>query len=981
MGEAGEGAAGAAGRRRLTVALAGLLLLSAAGGGASARTVLTVCPDGSGQYPTIQMAVDAAPAGAAIELCDGVFEGPGNRDVLLGDRFLTIRSVSGDTALCVVRAGGSPGEPHRAFVFRSGVDTCAVLEDLTVEGGRAALGGGILCEADSSGGRGGPLLRGCLVRDCTADEGGGIAVDEAAVWLEGCTLRGNAGGNLFAREGARVDARDSEFSGSPGDGVSLSGPQLFTQGRFQGCRLLDNEGNGITLGYGYETVEADSCRFEGNGGWGLSVAGAEDAEVTLQGCRLAGNGAGGARLGDAVFGTVAGCRIEDNGSEGGPGLLLDFPFGQSIEDCVVAGNGGDGVRIGSGVKARAAGPQSGGPIVGCEIRGNGGWGVVAGGYLLPLELSGTVLAGNAAGGLDFAVDASAGCDLLLDGCTVAYNGGPGLRLASAQSMTVAGSIVAFNAAGAALCLTDSVPALSCSDLYGNLGGDWTGPIAGLADRAGNLSLHPLFCDPVAGDLTLAAASPCAADTGAGGCGVLGARGIGCAASALPDRLRLSPAGPPRVHPGDTLSFTVALLDTGGLPHPGGLLPPAARALTGAGEPDSLLAAGEGLWRGVYRALAAEGPDTLVGAAPECVSHPADSLALEVTPRAIIDRVADVAGDQGLQVRVTWQRDLNDTLGAATPVVRYVVWRRVDDPAKALPGRPVLGPGDGGLLADLLAAGEAPLLAAAEALWEPVGPQVPAMMWSRYASVVPTLGDSTAAGIHWSVFMVSAHTENPQLFRLSAPDSGWSVDDLAPAPPLGFAAAYAADGNHLRWLPHPAPDFLAFRVYRGEEDGFTPAEADLVVTTGDTTWTDLSAEPWRWRYLLTAVDDGGRESEDVAPETVTAVGGRGGGSGEATADGKDLPARPTLRAAAPNPFNPRVRIVYALPAGGAVVRLEIYDARGRRVRSLPGGPRAAGRHEVVWAGDDDAGHALGSGTYLCRLAAGGREQTVKLTLVR
>jgi len=85
-------------------------------------------------------------------------------------------------------------------------------------------------------------------------------------------------------------------------------------------------------------------------------------------------------------------------------------------------------------------------------------------------------------------------------------------------------------------------------------------------------------------------------------------------------------------------------------------------------------------------------------------------------------------------------------------------------------------------------------------------------------------------------------------------------------------------------------------------------------------------------------------------------------------------------AAPNPFNPRTEIRFAL-ARGAVVHIDLFDARGRRVDTLRPGTLAAGPHAVAWDGTDRDGRALATGIYLAVVRAGERSQTVKMTLVR
>jgi hypothetical protein len=97
---------------------------------------------------------------------------------------------------------------------------------------------------------------------------------------------------------------------------------------------------------------------------------------------------------------------------------------------------------------------------------------------------------------------------------------------------------------------------------------------------------------------------------------------------------------------------------------------------------------------------------------------------------------------------------------------------------------------------------------------------------------------------------------------------------------------------------------------------------------------------------------------------------------------DLGAFPALlrHGAAPNPFNPRVGIHFELEKE-ALVRVAIYDIKGRLVRTLSNGPREAGRHEIGWDGRDRTGRNVPSGPYLYRVEAGAQSGTGKITLAR
>ncbi len=84
---------------------------------------------------------------------------------------------------------------------------------------------------------------------------------------------------------------------------------------------------------------------------------------------------------------------------------------------------------------------------------------------------------------------------------------------------------------------------------------------------------------------------------------------------------------------------------------------------------------------------------------------------------------------------------------------------------------------------------------------------------------------------------------------------------------------------------------------------------------------------------------------------------------------------------PNPFNPTTLISFAVPDGGAVVRLSVFDVAGRRVRSLVSGYRSEGVFHVRWNGRDDTGGEVSSGTYFTLLETGSEAVCRKVQLVR
>lgn len=199
---------------RLLTALA--LLLAAAAPAAAA--ILPVHPDGSGAYPNIQAAIAAAAEGDSVLLADGVFSGPGNRDLLFMGKAITVASAAGDPTLCVIDCGGSAAEFHRGVSFLEGEGPESMLAGITIRNGWADdpddRGGGILIGYAAR-----PRIERCIVTGCRADLGGALYGDSfGAPTLIDCVFEGNTAG-------------------------ACAGVALNNEGRPQviGCRLIENE--------------------------------------------------------------------------------------------------------------------------------------------------------------------------------------------------------------------------------------------------------------------------------------------------------------------------------------------------------------------------------------------------------------------------------------------------------------------------------------------------------------------------------------------------------------------------------------------------------------------------------------------------------------------------------------------------------------------------------------------------------------------
>jgi hypothetical protein len=324
----------------------------------------------------------------------------------------------------------------------------------------------------------------------------------------------------------------------------------------------------------------------------------------------------------------------------------------------------------------------------------------------------------------------------------------------------------------------------------------------------------------------------------------------------------------------------------------------------------------------------------------------------------IVRVEDVGNDQGRQVRIEWVRSLYDAPEDTVAISGYAIFRREDE-----------GLACNMNFSDILPMAEAEYLLPALSGWDYLI-TVPAMGDSLYQCVVPTLCDSMPdTGICWSVFRIFALTPDPLVHFSSEPDSGYSLDNLAPSVPLGLSVAYnCSGGNELEWEECPEEDFQHFRIYRSESGDFTPGAGNLVHMTTVSGWRDEIFEGFRYYYKVTAVDFSGNESDAASPTSVTGD------------DTPDVPGEFTLYQNVPNPFNPVTTIRFDLPRS-AHVSLVVYNVKGDLVATIVDRHMSAGRKEVIWDASNDCGISSASGVYFYRIVAGRFAETRKMVLMR
>jgi len=94
----------------------------------------------------------------------------------------------------------------------------------------------------------------------------------------------------------------------------------------------------------------------------------------------------------------------------------------------------------------------------------------------------------------------------------------------------------------------------------------------------------------------------------------------------------------------------------------------------------------------------------------------------------------------------------------------------------------------------------------------------------------------------------------------------------------------------------------------------------------------------------------------------------------------LPTGYSLEQNYPNPFNPSTVIRYRVPVTSRA-KIEVFNVLGASVAVIFNGLAAAGEHEIVWDGRDDAGMPTASGVYFYRLTADNYTETRKMMLLK
>jgi len=303
----------------------------------------SVCADGSGDFTTIQDAIDAAVSGSLVQVCAGLYP----ENLVFSGPPLTIVSSDGEGAAVIDGGGGD-----RVIVVAAVAAPGLTLVDLAIQNGyTAGDGAGLYAESSVL------ELVNLSFSDNLADgSGGGVWAEDSEVVLFGTSFAGNragVNGGGAALDGSIGLVRESSFQSnqaSDGGGLAVLDSDLRISGNSFEDNDASSQGGGVYIrgdsSLDRNLIAGNTAGNEGGGFYSWDTSG------RVVGNEISDNWAGTDGGGGFVYltyGTIAANLFTANeADDDGGGLRVRFGLGQIIDNQFtynIADDAGGGVKL------------------------------------------------------------------------------------------------------------------------------------------------------------------------------------------------------------------------------------------------------------------------------------------------------------------------------------------------------------------------------------------------------------------------------------------------------------------------------------------------------------------------------------------------------------------------------------------------------------------------------------------------------------
>ena len=214
---------------------------------------------------TIQAAIDKADGGDTILVADGIYSGPGNRDLEITNKILVILSENGPENT-IINCGGSVDSHHGGITYEQVGHKGSVFQGFTIRNGYRNEGAAMLFSSSS------PQVSNCILAGNHATvSGGAIKFKASSATITNCTIINNTcnnGAATFGLAGSTPDFVNCLIAFNDSSEVMIVN-ESTTKYRLVCCDVYGNEmgdfvGDISSMASGADNFSADPqlCELE-----------------------------------------------------------------------------------------------------------------------------------------------------------------------------------------------------------------------------------------------------------------------------------------------------------------------------------------------------------------------------------------------------------------------------------------------------------------------------------------------------------------------------------------------------------------------------------------------------------------------------------------------------------------------------------------------------------------------------------------------